>query len=73
MFNVRVELLFLTLFVFSKAIKIMKKLDTNALDEFSLMWKISHENIIIFYEHFDQEIDYLDYTCVVTEYCEVYS
>ena len=49
----------------------MDKLDPSALNEFSLMWKISHENILKYYEHFDQEIDGLDYTCVITEYCEV--
>ena len=43
----------------------------NDLNEFSLMWNISHENILKYYDHFDHEIDDLDYICVITEYCEV--
>ena len=43
----------------------------NDFDEFSLMWNISHENILKYYDHFDHEIDDLDYICVITEYCEV--
>ena len=49
----------------------MAKMDPSALNEISLLWKINNENILKYYDHFDCEIDELDYTCVITEYCEV--
>ena len=51
--------------------KVMNKLDPSAENEFSLMWRINHENILKYYEHFDHEIRGKDYTCVVIEYCHV--
>ena len=51
--------------------KVMNKLDPSAENEFSLMWRINHENILKYYEHFDHEIDGLDSTCIITEYCQV--
>ena len=51
--------------------KVMNKLDPTAENEFSLMWRINHENILKYYEHFDHKIRGRDYTCVITEYCEV--
>ena len=49
----------------------MEKFDPTAENEFTLMFKINHENIVKYYEHFDHEMNALDYTCVITEYCEV--
>ena len=51
--------------------KIIKQIGQNDEDEYLFMWKINHENILKYYEHFDHEIDALDYTCIITEYCQV--
>lgn len=55
-----------------KAMKMLNKLDPTAKNECSLLFNIKHENIVKFYEHFDHEIDGLDYTFVITEFCEVF-
>lgn len=51
--------------------KVMKKMDSCAANEISLLSKIHHENIVRYFEHFDQVIDALDYTCIITEHCQV--
>ena len=52
--------------------KVIEKLNSTAENEFSLMWRISHENIVKYYEHFHHVIDEKDCTCIITEYCQVY-
>lgn len=40
-------------------------------NEVELMKRIKHDNIILFYEHFDETISGSQYFCFVCEFCEV--
>lgn len=42
-------------------------------NEYILHLKISHQNIVKYFDHFDYEDkeDGADYICIITEYCEV--
>ena len=52
--------------------KLLNKLDQSAYNEFSILLRIDHENILRCYEYFHHTIGDQDYTCVITEYCQVY-
>ena len=49
----------------------MNKLETSARVETVLLWKISHENIVKYFDHFDHKINLQEYTFLVIEYCQV--
>lgn len=51
--------------------KIMQKIDKTAENEFNNLLRISHENILRYFDHFDCCISGMDHTCVITEFCEV--
>lgn len=53
--------------------KVIKKLDAADENDFVMLLRISHENILRYFDHFDHVIDDLDHTCVITEYCEASS
>ena len=53
--------------------KVIDRLDSNKQNEFSIMWNITHENILRYYDHFDHKIKGKYKTCVITEYCQVNS
>lgn len=48
-----------------------QKFEIKINNEVFLLLQISHENILRYFEHFDHEIDGFEYTCVITEYCQV--
>jgi len=51
--------------------KVMDKLDPTSENEQIMLWKISHENVVRYFDHFNQELDGSLHTCVVIEFCEV--
>lgn len=51
--------------------KVMNRLDSSTVNEFSIIWNITHENILRYYDHFNHEINGKEKTCVITEYCQV--
>ena len=54
--------------------KILKnRFDQKVKNEFSLLLKISHENILRYFEHFEDVYKDLDCTFIITEYCHVSS
>ena len=68
----------------SKAMKMMEKFEQEenesamtpelskiAQNELRLMKQINHENIIKYFDHFDQECFDTDYLCIISEFCQV--
>lgn len=49
----------------------MDKLDISTLNELNILWKINHEYLIKYYDHFDLNTSTRSYMCLVTEYCDV--
>lgn len=47
--------------------KVIKKLESSAEKELSLIWRISHENILKYFQHRLDD----DHTCIINEYCHV--
>ena len=50
---------------------IKNRFDEKVQNEFGLLFKISHENILRYFEHFEDVFDDLDSTFIITEYCHV--
>lgn len=55
-----------------KMIEVAEK-DNSAENEFSLYLRISHENVLKYFDHFQHEQNGTDYICIIVEYCEVVS
>lgn len=52
--------------------KIMDKLGLSSDNkEQDFLWKINHENIIRYFDHFDLKISSWNHICIITEYCDV--
>jgi len=51
----------------------MKKtgIGVEATNEQKILWKIFHENIIRYFDHFELRISNWSTICIITEYCEV--
>ena len=61
----------------SKAMKIIKsererERESNE-NELVTLWKINHENIVKYYEHFENKMYGRNCTCIITEYCQVFT
>lgn len=57
---------------FSKVLKIIISNDPTWMKEASLLSRLSHENVVKYYDHFEaQTVDSSSHPCIVTEYCEV--
>lgn len=54
-----------------KAMKMMDKFDVTADNERFILKMIKNDNIIRYFDHFDLKISNSDYSCVITEFCEV--
>mgnify|MGYP003385454995 CR=1 FL=1 len=52
---------------------IKNRFNQKVQNEFSLLLKINHENILRYFEHFEDVYDDLDCTFIITEYCQVSS
>ena len=50
---------------------IKKRFDRNTQNELIALLKISHENVIRYFEHFEGVYEEIDSTFIITEYCEV--
>ena len=50
---------------------IKKRFNQNIQNEFTVLLKINHENILRYFEHFEGEFNDIDATFIITEYCEV--
>ena len=48
------------------------ELSESAQNELRLMKQINHENIIKYFDHFDQQFYGTDYLCIICEYCKVF-
>ena len=53
------------------AMKIMNKFVWETENELKIFWKINHENIVKYIDHFHVKIGVDEKTCLITEYCEV--
>lgn len=51
--------------------KLLKQADPTAQNEIKKYMKLSHQNIVRYFDHFDHEIHDETYTCIVFEYCQV--
>ena len=51
--------------------KMVKKVDSSAENEFFLLLQTSHENVLKYFDHFEHEERDIDYICIITEYCQV--
>jgi serine/threonine protein kinase len=49
------------------------ELSETAQNELRLMKQIKHENIIRYFDNFDEECYSTDYLCIICEYCAVLS
>ena len=49
------------------------ELSKSAQNELKLMKQINHENIIKYFDHFDDQFYGTDYLCIICEYCQVFS
>lgn len=47
------------------------ELSKSAQNELKLMKQINHENIIKYFDHFDDECYGADYLCIISEFCQV--
>ena len=47
------------------------ELSESAQNELKLMKQINHENIIKYFENFDEECYGTDYLCIISEFCQV--
>lgn len=52
--------------------KVLEKSNPSAENELAVLFRISHENILKYFDHFDHEERGVDCICIITEYCEVY-
>lgn len=51
--------------------KIMDSLDSVAENELMIFWKISHENIVRYFDHFHMQFGDVKKAFLITEFCEV--
>ena len=51
--------------------KIMNQLDSATENELKILYEISHENIVRYFDHFHMSIEGENQTFLITEYCEV--
>jgi serine/threonine protein kinase len=54
-----------------KAIKIIGQLNSESENELEMLFKINHENIVRYFDHFYLKIGNDNQTCLITEFCEV--
>ena len=47
------------------------ELSETAQNELDLMKQINHDNIIRYFDNFDEECYSTDYLCIICEYCQV--
>lgn len=51
----------------------LKEDDNNEMmNEIQILFKINHENILRFFDFFEENIDYEPSICIITEFCEVF-
>lgn len=51
--------------------KLIKNVNEKSKKEFKNLMEIAHENLVKYYDHFYHNIQYIEYICIITEYCEV--
>jgi serine/threonine protein kinase len=49
------------------------ELSESAQNELKLMKQISHENIVRYYDNFDEKCYKSEYLCIIFEYCKVFN
>ena len=54
-----------------KAMKIMNASDSAAENELELLWDISHDNIVRYFDHFQARISDCNHIFLITEFCQV--
>lgn len=47
------------------------QLNEASQNELKLLKKLNHENIIKYFDHFDEKLHDSEYLCIICEYCEV--
>lgn len=74
-YSILKRLIYITLMVLSKmkqkAMKIMNSEDGSAANELELLWDISHDNIVRYFDHFQARISDCNHIFLITEFCQV--